>query len=675
MSKDSHLRELETATVVITCEAQSIKHSLRDAALAYAAQGFAVFPLHNPLPNGSCSCGKSGCGSIGKHPRTSNGLKAATTDSEQIRQWWISWPEANIGIATGAVSNLLVVDVDGTEGEESLRRMTESRGPLPATRMAKTGRGRHLYFRHPGGKIKSKAPICADHPHVDSRGDGGYVVAPPSLHSSGVRYAGDQTMPSELADPPRWLVDLISGQGCEHATPAGVASNDALVEGSRNDGLTSLAGTMRRRGMSPAAIEAALIAENGQRCSPPLPEDEVQAIACSISNYAPGSPTDVLRTLNDAGNAERYAKQWGYGVRYVPELGKWLVWNDPHWQLDTVGETMEFAKKTAYEIYAEGNQINDTQVRDLIVRHSKTSQQAPRLNAMLELAKSIPSLVLPIAELDADPWLLGVENGTVDLRSGRLLEAVPEQYIAKMAPVAFDATAECPAFLQFLSDIMGGDQELVGYLQRLLGYMLTGDASEQRLFFLYGTGANGKSTLLNICKGILGADLCRQTPVETIMARAGKAGPTPELACLVGARAVMTTEIDEGSFLSESLVKQMTGGDPLSARPLYGAPFEFVPQFKLFVAGNHKPVIRGGDDGIWRRIDMIPFEVTIPPDRRDPELAAKLRRELPGILNWALAGCRAWIKRRLDPPPAVVNAVAEYREDMDILGQWIAERC
>ncbi len=150
---------------------------------------------------------------------------------------------------------------------------------------------------------------------------------------------------------------------------------------------------------------------------------------------------------------------------------------------------------------------------------------------------------------------------------------------------------------------------------------------------------------------------------------------TPELAVLKGARAVMTSEIDEGSFLSEALIKLMTGTDPISARANYGVPFEFVPWFKLFIAGNHKPVIRGGDEGMWRRIDLIPFEVTIPPAQRDPELAKKLQAELPGILNWALAGCLEWQTRRLDSPPAVVSAVAEYKEDMDILGQWLADKC
>jgi putative DNA primase/helicase len=433
---------------------------------------------------------------------------------------------------------------------------------------------------------------------------------------------------------------------------------------------------MRARGLGQSTIEAALRAHNQEHCDPLLDDDEVRQIARSISNYPPGSPYDVLRTLTDAGNAERFAKQWGDRVRYVPELRQWLVWSDERqWQIDATNSVMEMAKRAASDIYREGDLISDTDVRKALVAHSAKSQQAPRLEAMLMLAQSIPTLVAPITKLDADPWVLGVENGTLDLREGTLRPARREDYITRVAPVAFDAEADCPTFLQFLREIMGGDQQLVDYLQRLTGYILTGDTSEEHLFFLYGTGANGKSTLLNVLKALLGPQLCRQTPSETIMARHNRSGATPEVACLHGTRAVMTTEVDEGSLLSESLVKQMTGRDPVPARHLYGKPFEFVPWFKLMVAGNHKPGIRGSDEGIWRRIQLIPFEVTIAPERRDPRLGEKLRSELPGILNWALVGCRAWLCRRLDPPPAVLDAVAEYREDMDILGQWVADAC
>src|SRR5579862_5524496 len=639
-----------------------------EAALGYAQRGFAVFPLHEPGADGICSCGAA-CKSPGKHPRTSQGFKAATTDESQIRAWWTQWPEANIGIATGGRSGLVVIDIDGVAGEELLQQLAAIHGPLSATMKVRTGNGYHLYFKHPGISVKSKAPICRGRRGLDSRADGGYVVAAPSLHHSGARYEIDPAMPQQLATPPVWLIEVIAGGSPSAPAGAAPAANSQIAEGSRNCTLASLAGSMRAKGFNQAAIEAALLAHNAEQCQPPLEEDEVRAIARSISNY-------VLRSLTDVGNAERFAKQWGDRVRYVPELRQWLVWDDARqWRADAARVVIEMAKQTASDIYREGDTVGDTNIRDHIVRHSKLSQQAPRLEAILKLAQSIPALVAPIATLDADPWLLAVENGTLDLRTGTLRPPSLEDYITRVAPVTFDPEAQCPEFLRFLQEIMDGDQELVDYLQRLMGYMLTGDTREQRLFFLYGSGANGKSTLLNVCKAILGSDLCRQTPSETIMARPNRSGATPELACLHGTRAVMTTEVDEGSLLSESLVKQMTGGDPLPARHLYGKPFEFVPWFKLFVAGNHKPRIHGSDEGIWRRIDLIPFAVTIPTERRDSLLAEKLRAELPGILRWALTGCRAWLHRRLDSPPAVVDAVAEYREDMDFLGQWILQAC
>lgn len=245
------------------------------AALEYAHRGLAVFPLYEPGANGTCSC-SAACKSPGKHPRTSNGLKAATTDEEQIRSWWTTWPSANVGIATGAVSAIVVVDVDGAEGEESLRRMTEKYGPLPTTMKVKTGGGYHLYFKHPGRKIKSKASFCDDYPYVDSRGDGGYVVAPPSLHHTGVHYAADPTMPSVLADGPAWLIDLINGKQKGTSVRAVAAANDSIADGSRNSTLASMAGSMRAKGFAEAAIEAALLAYNRTHCDPPLDDDEVR---------------------------------------------------------------------------------------------------------------------------------------------------------------------------------------------------------------------------------------------------------------------------------------------------------------------------------------------------------------------------------------------------------------
>ena len=229
------------------------------------------------------------------------------------------------------------------------------------------------------------------------------------------------------------------------------------------------------------------------------------------------------------------------------------------------------------------------------------------------------------------------------------------------------------SFERFVHQVTGGDKALAKYLQRVIGYTLTGRTNEQCLYFLHGNGANGKSTFLNVIKELLGPDLARQTPSETLMTRHNSS--TNDIARLQSVRMVSANEIEDGSLLAESLVKQMTGGEAMTARYHYQEFFEFVPKFKLFIAGNHKPVIRGRDNGIWRRIRLIPFVVTIPSEQRDEHLQEKLHSELPGILNWAIKGCRIWQKNGLKDPAVITNAVTAYRDEMDLIGAWIDEHC
>jgi putative DNA primase/helicase len=326
-------------------------------------------------------------------------------------------------------------------------------------------------------------------------------------------------------------------------------------------------------------------------------------------------------------------------------------------------------------IYDEGDLVDDADLRIEIAKHAKRSASVQRLKAIVELAASDPDLVVRADELDSHRGLLGVQNGTLELGSCKLRPASPDDYITRLAPVTYEATAQCPEFLRFLDRIMGGSQPLVDFLQRLLGYALSGYTDEQHLYFCFGTGANGKSTLLNVLQDLLGPGHYMVMPSEALMVRPGKSGATPELARLPGARVVVTNEVEDGTHLAESLVKLMTGGDRIAARHLYQAYFEFVPQFKLFVVGNHKPVVRGDDIGIWRRILLIPFLVRIPQDEQDPRLAERLRKELPGILNWAVAGYQEWRRRGLAPPREVTDAVEDYKQEMDVLGQWLDECC
>ena len=467
---------------------------------------------------------------------------------------------------------------------------------------------------------------------------------------------------------------VLPQQGKHKTKPASrtgprVACNDEVIpESSRNNTLMSLAGTMRRKGMTEPAIEAALQAENKARCKPPLPEDEVSAIATSVMRYDPSHDDGVRKTLNDAGNADRFASRFRDDVKYVPGLG-WFAWNGLHWERDGIGKIMEHAKAIARSIYDEGVAVADNDLRVAIAHHAKSSHQAARLKAMVELAQSLPELVIEPGKLDADDLLLGVANGVIDLRTGKLRASTREDLLTRHTPVAYDKPAECPQFLAFLDQITCGDRLLAKYLQRLLGYCLSGLTREQCLFFFYGLGANGKSTFLNTIQDLLGPALALQTPSETLMVKRGTA--TNDLARLQSVRVVVANEIEDGSLLAESLVKQMTGGDPITARFHYQEFFEFRPKFKLCIAGNHKPTIRGRDNGIWRRIRLIPFQASIPPAQQDQSLQQKLRGELPGILNWALAGCKGYLKHGLQEPASVVTAGAAYKEEMDVINQWL----
>lgn len=461
-------------------------------------------------------------------------------------------------------------------------------------------------------------------------------------------------------------------QGSSSGMP--MAANDATIpESGRNNALTSMAGVMRRKGMTEIAIAAALQAENLTRCIPPMAETEVAAIAASIMRYPEADSGSLLKSLTDVGNADRFASRYTGAVIAVPGQG-WLTWSGLQWQRDEAGQIMELAKQLVRSIYQEGTALADDEARVAIAKHAKASQQVQRVKAILELAKSSPELIVPNSQLDAHDLWLGVANGVIDLTTGKLQPAQPQDHITRHSPVVFDAQAKCPQFLAFLNQVTGGNKSLTGYLQRVVGYSLTGITTEQCLFFLYGTGANGKSTFLNLVQEMLGNELARQTPSETLMARKNTSASN-DLARLQGVRAVIANEVEDGSLLAESLVKQLTGGDTVTARFLYQEHIEFHPKFKLFIAGNHKPAIRGRDAGIWRRIRQIPFEVTIAPEQRDKHLQAKLRAELPGVLNWAIQGCLTWQKTGLAEPQIILDAVASYRQEMDLLAAWINDCC
>jgi putative DNA primase/helicase len=382
------------------------------------------------------------------------------------------------------------------------------------------------------------------------------------------------------------------------------------------------------------------------------------------------SPMKFRQT--DLGNAERLVAKFGPDIRYTGEAG-WLVWDGQRWAPDPgSSQTMKYAGLTVRAMYEEAARLDADAARQALVNHARLSEARPRLEAMVALAKH--QVTARLSDFDRNPHLLNVKNGTIDLRTGELRSHRKEDLITKLAPVEYDAAAEAPIWNKFLITIMRGTERLIRFLQLAIGYSLTGLTIEQVFFILYGTGANGKSTFLMIVSEALG-DYAKATPAETLLTKRQDSIPN-DLARLVGARFVTAVEVADNRRLDESRVKQLTGGDPIPARFLHREFFQFTPEFKLFLAANKKPRIRGNDEATWRRIRLIPFEVTIPEGQRDKKLLEKLRRELPGILAWAVRGCLDWqASGDLAVPKEVRVATAAYRAEEDVVARFLEECC
>lgn len=623
-----------------------------NAALRYASRGWRVFPLN------------------GKKPYFSGGFHKATTDRKQIRKWWSKWPDANVGIACDSQTGPIIVDIDGPSGLKLTDKLD-----LEETREASTGSKNkiHLYYAPTldGTVIKRHIRPFKDRNgkkiELDILGDGGYVVAPPSIHPDTHRkYRWDfKTTPAVF---PNELLEML--QRVKKFTAADPLPKK-ISQGERDNLLTSLAGSMRRRGASESAILAALREENETRVVPPLPDKDLKRIAKSIASKEPAINREHL---TDMGNARRFIYQYEDKVRAIMTNRRpWMLWDDQRWTPDLTGEVDRMAKQTVKRIYAEAGEASDEEERDAILKHASKSESAPRLRAMLEVASTEPELSTTTQMLDGNPWLFNVQNGTIDLRTGKLKPHNRNDLITKLAPVDYDPDAKAPLWEKFLDEIMQGDSEMVDFLQRAVGYSLTGDTREQCLFFCYGQGSNGKSTFLETLRALFG-EYARQSDFSTFLSSRGE-GPRNDLARMHGARLVTASEADTERGFDARIIKLLTGDDTIVARKLYEELTEFRPQHKMFLAANHKPIVKEQTEGFWRRIRLIPFMAVFTKDKRDKRLAKKLVKELPGILNWALEGCLVWRKEGLLLPKSVTKATHSYREENDILGDFIANSC
>jgi putative DNA primase/helicase len=380
----------------------------------------------------------------------------------------------------------------------------------------------------------------------------------------------------------------------------------------------------------------------------------------------------------DKGNARRFVAMYGQDVRYCRDLGGWLAWTGSHWRRDA-GELVYWmalqVAESLYEHYmAAADEAESKSEASKLRTLAKRAESTAAIKAMLTMVESWQGIAMQPGEFDQRPWLLTVANGTLDLQAGVLHPHRREDYSTKSAAVAFDPHATCPVFLDFLARIFPGKPDVIAFVRRALGYALTGDNSERAMLVLWGSGANGKSTLLEAISDLLG-DYAKTAESATFNVKPGQSS-TNDLAMLAGARFVTVSETKSGQRLDEALIKRLTGRDKVSARFLFKEFFEFIPTFKLFLATNSRPDIRDAGNAIWARIRLLPFTVSVPPEQQDKRLPDKLRGELSGILNWVLAGCLDWQRRgNLGEPAEVLAATQSYREEQDALGPFLAECC
>jgi putative DNA primase/helicase len=616
-----------------------------------------------------------------------------------------------------------VVDLDGPTGKATLAELERERGQLPKTVVQLTpNKGAHLLFNWPGYPVPNSAGRIG--PGVDIRGDGGYIVGPGSRTPNGTyRFALGRTPEDvEIAPAPLWLLKLIGhkpppGEAVS-ASPPNLAA-DELARGKayaeaafqsererlqkaplhqRNNTL-NICGFKLGRFVARGFLEGARVTAELSQIAKAIGLDDGEigptidsGLKAGLKNpallpsekagatkRAPSLPivrsdetTKKLAALgeDDIANAERFVLRYGHRVIFSETRG-FLVFDGKRYRPNALLRCVGLAKDVVLKIADENQYLEGEEARARRAKFAHASRSKVAIDRLLELTKHM--LLVDDNVLDADPWLLNTESSTIDLYTGRYHPHDPRDLITKICPVKAKPNSKCPIFDKFIERITGGDSDLAAYIQRAVGYTLTGKTSEQVLFFVHGKrGNNGKSTFVNLIRKMLG-DYAAHTPTETLLVKSYDNAIPADLARLEGKRLVTAVEAKVGRQLDEAKIKAMTGGDPITARHLYQSFSEFTPQFKLWFVANDRPHVRATDDAIWRRIRVITLNVQIPPDEVDPDLPAMLRDELPGVLSWAIRGTRAWLKDGLAEPESVVAASASWRKAVDHVRRFASE--
>lgn len=670
--------------------------NMKEWALHYAEMGLAVFPL-------ACR---------DKVPAVVDGCKAATTERTTIERWWDKNPQYNIGIATGNKSSgLVVIDLDvdknkGIDGYDVLRDWQNKHGKLPETWQSITGRGGYHYFYKDAIVHSNRVGLYEG---VDIRGEGGYIVAPPSVHPNGNIYEWEQGPEEyEIAQVDNIVNDFLKGEkqrrDSEHKTNFKVP--ELIPEGKRVDTIVRLIASLRTKGLDDDAIKAAVRVENEKRCNPPLKEKELEkAVFPALKrDWQVNSPyynnfnamnendnkyvNEVLKKLNelnaverfpmnDRGSADLFATVFMNVSRYNPTKKDWMYYDGTRWVADQEGMRAKRNAKTLADVlvrYSATVFLPDDK-RQSYIKYAAGMMNYRSRNVMVTDAKDLN--FFENMELDKDDFLLNCKNCVLDLSGDqpKALEHSADLLLSKLCNANYNPAATCTLWDKTVNEIMQGDTEKIKYLQKMSGRFLTGDTSEEEFYIFFGaTTRNGKSTITELLLYLLG-DYATTISPESLAIKANKDSRTasPDIAKLAGTRFVVASEPPRRMLFDSSLVKTLTGRDTVSARFLHENEFQFKPKFKLILNSNYLPVINDKTVFSSNRVKVIPFERHFAEKEQNKHLKEQLQQEIDGILNWCIEGLYMYRKEGLEPPEAVRTATHEYSEDSDKTGKFISE--
>lgn len=686
----------------ITCVNKAVEYlaaeakNMKEWALHYAEMGLAVFPL-------ACR---------DKVPAVVDGCKAATTERTTIERWWDKNPQYNIGIATGNKSSgLVVIDLDvdknkGIDGYDVLRDWQNKHGKLPETWQSITGRGGYHYFYKDAIVHSNRVGLYEG---VDIRGEGGYIVAPPSVHPNGNIYEWEQGPEEyEIAQVDNIVNDFLKGEkqrrDSEHKTNFKVP--ELIPEGKRVDTIVRLIASLRTKGLDDDAIKAAVRVENEKRCNPPLKEKELEkAVFPALKrDWQVNSPyynnfnamnendnkyvNEVLKKLNelnaverfpmnDRGSADLFATVFMDVSRYNPTKKDWMYYDGTRWVADQEGMRAKRNAKTLADVlvrYSATVFLPDDK-RQSYIKYAAGMMNYRSRNVMVTDAKDLN--FFENMELDKDDFLLNCKNCVLDLSGDqpKALEHSADLLLSKLCNANYNPAATCTLWDKTVNEIMQGDTEKIKYLQKMSGRFLTGDTSEEEFYIFFGaTTRNGKSTITELLLYLLG-DYATTISPESLAIKSNKDSRTasPDIAKLAGTRLVVASEPPRRMLFDSSLVKTLTGRDTVSARFLHENEFQFKPKFKLILNSNYLPVISDKTVFSSNRVKVVPFERHFTEKEQNKHLKEQLQQEIDGILNWCIKGLQLYRKEGLEPPVAVQNATHEYSEDSDKVGKFISE--